>query len=236
MLFRSLKIRQTTDKPDQFLFTGLFAQIGRNGKVMNTNLENCDITLDSSGKYSAGTNATGGLAGMSYGVVANCSVSGTIEGIFGVGGLIGESGWGSRVEGCSVKVSVIGNASVGALVGSLHNALVTDCEAEGEVIAAKKTGGSVTPRGIGGFSGFMVMGTVRDCRSSVFVKTMISADWVGGFMGYNQGEIINCLYDKNKTANWEAVDVVYQDSLSDVRDIAENDPDVPDSPSQSESS
>jgi hypothetical protein len=53
------------------------------------------------------------------------------------------------------------------------------------------------------------------------VKTAVPANWVGGFMGYNQGEIIGCAYDKSRNANWEAVDVILYDAPSDVVDIAD---------------
>lgn len=217
---RNLKISRTMTDPEQKYNTGLFALIGQHGQVKNLRLEDCDISFVSGGELSLGGNATGGLAGMSYGTVMNCIVSGKVVGNYQVGGLIGLSGSGSTVDNCSVNVSVTGESEIGAFIGSLHDALITSCSASGEVTAVNLPGGYDRPRGIGGFSGFMVMGTVRDCQSSAYVKTADSSDWVGGFMGYNQGEITSCLYDGRKTAGWDPVDVEYQGAVSDVRDIS----------------
>lgn len=63
----------------------------------------------------------GGLAGSSYGAVSGFSFSGRVTGDYQVGGLLGVSGWGSSVDGCSVDASVPGVTDVGTFAGTAHN-------------------------------------------------------------------------------------------------------------------
>jgi hypothetical protein len=210
----------TADNPDIDYNIGFFSVIASNGVVTNLNLENCNISLTMVSAI-MGEKSTGGLAGQCYGSISNCTVTGTVTGGYDVGGFVGMAGWLSNITECRVNASVTGEAEVGAFAGSVNNSTIVKSYAEGEVIAVAGVSYE-NPRGIGGFAGFNVIGTIEECQSSVFVKTTMLSEWVGGFMGYNQGEISHCLYDIDKTSNWDAVDVKYGNSISDIKGVSKS--------------
>lgn len=211
------------ESPDAPLIGGFFSVIGPGGEVKNLTLENASVSTPVTVPPAAAEVATGLLAGRCMGQVSDCHVSGKVIGSYQTGGLAGiignyqdgdEASF-ARVTNCTAKVSVAGDSELGAFAGSLHGAILSDCKADGEVIALS---GQIygAPRAIGGFCGFSVEGRVENCEASVYVKTMLPAEWVGAFMGYNQGAIINSRYNLDKAPNWEPVDVIYQNATSEV--------------------
>ncbi|MDF3003703.1 MAG: hypothetical protein K0S22_175 [Oscillospiraceae bacterium] len=221
---RNLRITLTApEAPDAPLIGGFFSVIGPGGEVKNLTLESASVSTPVTVPPAAAEVATGLLAGRCMGQVSDCHVSGKVIGNYQTGGLAGKIGnyqngeeaSFARVTNCTVKVSVAGDSELGAFAGSLHGAILSGCKAEGEVIAVS---GQIygAPRAIGGFCGFSVEGSVENCEASVYVKTMVPAEWVGAFMGYNQGAIINSRYNLDKAPNWEPVDVIYQNAASEV--------------------
>ncbi len=217
---RNLSIQATAEDPEKGYNVGLFSVIASVGTVTNLSLENCTVSLTVPIQLMM-EQSCGGLAGQCYGTVTNCRVSGAVTGDYQVGGLVGVAAWLSKISECGVNVSVTGEAEIGAFAGSMHNCTISRCTAEGTVTAVSGTVYE-RPRGIGGFSGFNVIGTVENCQSSVFVKTTVPSEWVGGFMGYNQGQISRCLYDIDKTPNWDAVDVKYGNSTTDLKGVSKS--------------
>lgn len=221
---RNLSITLTSpDTPDAPLIGGFFSVIGPGGEVKNLTLENASVSTPVTVPPAAAEVATGLLAGRCMGQVSDCHVSGKVIGNYQTGGFAGiignyqngEEASFARVSNCTAKVNVAGDSELGGFAGSLHGAILSGCKAEGEVIAVS---GQIygAPRAIGGFCGFSVEGRVENCEASVYVKTMLPAEWVGAFMGYNQGVIINSRYNLDKAPNWEPVDVIYQNAISEV--------------------
>lgn len=178
-------------------FLGLFGMIGIGGVVENIGIEGCNI----SGDYSVG-----GLAGISYGSVSNCSANGNAAGVWYIGGLMGYNYNGSvtncsasghvtgrdagglvgrnysgSLSGCSASVTVEGTNDVGGLVGSNSNS-VSNCISSGTVTGERYVGGLVGNNFSGSLSGCSASGAVTGTGLDV-----------GGLVGYNyNGSVSNC--------------------------------------------
>ncbi|WMJ83494.1 GLUG motif-containing protein [Oscillospiraceae bacterium LTW-04] len=227
---RNVSITLTApESPDAPLVGGFFSVIGPGGEVQNLTLENASVSTPVTAPPAAGEVATGLLAGRCMGQVSDCHVSGKVVGYYKTGGFAGfignyqhgdEASF-ARVTNCTAKVSVAGDSELGGFAGSLHGAILSDCTVEGDVVAVS---GQIygAPRAIGGFCGFSVEGRVENCEASVYVKTMLPAEWVGAFMGYNQGAIINSRYNLDKAPYWEPVDVIYNNAISEVTAFSSN--------------
>ncbi|HWP51989.1 MAG TPA: hypothetical protein VN626_09880 [Clostridia bacterium] len=217
------------ENPEIPLFGGFFAVIGSGGEVRSLTLENASVGTPVTAPPAVAEVGTGLLAGNCMGQVSDCHVSGKVVGSYQTGGFAGaignyqrgdEAGF-ARVTRCTASVSVAGDSEIGGFAGNLHGAILTECKAEGEVLVVSSQIYDA-PRAIGGFCGFSVAGQVADCEASVYVKTMISAEWVGAFMGYNQGSITNSRYNLDKAPNWQPVDVIYQNAVSEVSAFSVN--------------
>lgn len=218
---RNLSVHLPSSNPQNRTNAGLFDTIHRYGQVRNLNLRNVDIIAPYESSYSAG-----GLAGTCFGSIDHCTVSGRVDGSYQVGGMVGVAGWNSVFTNCAADMNVLGDSEIGGFAGTAHYTHILDCTARGEVTAAYNDIYDC-PRGIGGFAGFSVEGTIENCTSLMQVKTNISSDWVGGFIGYNQGTITNCTYASDITANWEAVDVSYHKTPSDIKGVPASAIDLP---------
>lgn len=215
--------------PESPLIAGFFATIGEEGEVGNLTIKNAKVSTPLLEAPTASSVMTGLLAGCIEGDVTNCHVSGKVIGSFQTGGLAGSIGYCNidgkelfaKVTDCTANVSITGYSELGAFAGNLHGAFVSGCKAEGEVIAAagNLTG---TPRSIGGFCGLSLLGNIDDCEASVYVKTMMTAECVGAFMGYNEGSITNSRYNLDKAPNWNAVDEIFKGAVSEVTAFSEN--------------
>ncbi len=229
-VIRNLSLMLTApDTPDAPLTGGFFSVIGPGATVQNLTLEEASVRTPLTALPAAAEVATGLLAGRCMGQVLDCHVSGKVVGSYQTGGFAGvignyqngdEAAF-ARVSGCTARVSAAGDSELGGFAGSLHGAILSGCQAQGEVIAVS---GQIygAPRAIGGFCGFSVAGQVADCEASVYVKTELPADWVGAFMGYNQGSITNSRYNLDKAPYWEPVDVIYQNAVSEVTAFSAN--------------
>lgn len=129
----------------------------------------------------------GGLLGMSYGTVTNCSVSGTVSGSFYIGGLIGYAGAGT-ISNCTSTATVSGISNLGGLIGYTYDVSVSRCKAKGIVNTT-----SDSANWAGGFVGMNALSTISDCAATGQVSG-IGAD-MGGFCGTNgSGGLIERCY------------------------------------------
>ncbi|MFK5879101.1 MAG: T9SS type A sorting domain-containing protein [Flavobacteriaceae bacterium] len=153
--------------------------IGRkNGPVKNLGITNVNIT---------GKNSVGGLAGYAAGLVDNCSSSGTVTGIVGVGGLVGgipdTNNGSSTTSNSHSTCDVYGFQSVGGLAGS-NGDVVSNCYSTGIVTGG--TGGRT-----GGLIGFTWYATTSSCYSESAVTS--GGNNTGGLIGLNgSSNILNC--------------------------------------------
>jgi len=132
----------------------------------------------------------GGIAGGNEGYIHDCKVSGTIIGDVSVGGIVGMNYYEGTVTDCLATGEVAcQDYAVGGIVGS-NAGIIARCAGQAEV-----TGGDWA----GGFIGYSTAWSIIfDCYA---VGTVSGLESVGGFAGinfatyvvdYSDGEIYNC--------------------------------------------
>lgn len=126
-------------------YAGLFGYIDPEGTVKNVVLTEVNVTGDTN---------VGGVAGLSYGTIENCSVSGSVSGSNGsyAGGVVGHQIVGS-ITGCSSSAKVKGMNRVGGVVGATNSdATLTACYATGDVTVEYDGSGNACAGGVVGFN------------------------------------------------------------------------------------
>ncbi len=120
------------------------------------------------------------------GQIRNCSFSGTVAGIFNVGGICGLNS--GRVSSCSAYGHIEGNENVGGTIGQHSGAhgIIEDCTSFCEVIGIRRVGGCV------GYNA-----TYSTAAEGIIVNSCstgnVSGDtYVGGFTGYNTKRLEKC--------------------------------------------
>ena len=150
--------------------TGLFAGIGPGGVVKNLNIVNINVTEGG---------PTGGLAGEfdggQDGEIRNVSATGTVEGGFRTGGLVGRMSSGTITDSSS-SATVGGSNEIGGLVGRIDGGEIIRTYAEGDVGPAGESSGF----DVGGFVGELDDGNLTLCFATGNVE---GGDNVGGFAG-----------------------------------------------------
>ncbi len=191
---------------------GLFGIIpDTSSKIKNLHLVNVSIDSACSG---ADTSATGGIAGIMFGEIDNCSVTGSVAGgqsssfYSDTGGIVGVAH--GFVTNCFVGGSVTGGdstgnnrpSSTGGIVGRLEgpNAGVVGCSVEADVtggnIPASNAGGHSNAGGIAGLDYSGHTPNISNCYASGNVTAG------QGQAGSNAGGIVGLvsLLDASKTA------------------------------------
>lgn len=96
--------------------TGLFRYIESSGLVKN-------LTLKGSIEGDDEEECIGGLCGVNYGTIRNCTFQGTVKGRDTVGGLVGINESSGTILNCTAKGRVLGNYSTGGIVGINHGVI-----------------------------------------------------------------------------------------------------------------
>ncbi|WP_446897065.1 GLUG motif-containing protein [Clostridium sp. LBM24168] len=89
---------------------GIFRYIQNNGKVINLNVSG---TIQPSGSKQE----LGGIAGINYGEILNCSFSGSIVGSESVGGIAGVNERAGSIKGCRSSASITADRYTGGITG-----------------------------------------------------------------------------------------------------------------------
>ena len=176
-------------------YEGLFGYLGNfnNGAatVKNVVMEGIQITCNHRLGYA------GGGAGLSWGTIENCSVSGSVSGTVYVGGVVGVQIGGS-ITGCSSSATVKGTVDVGGVAGQTNSsATLTACYATGNVtieIAPKKNIAG------GGLVGMNAGSSLLACYATGNVTSTGSSTGyvhIGGFLGNNYANVMTACYWKN---------------------------------------
>ncbi len=160
---------------DTQAYIGLFYAVSENAIVKNLKLTNINIE---------GGQMVGGITGINYGLIQNCSVSGSAKGSNAVGGLVGSiyagDGILGTVERCSANCTVTASIfASGGLVGHNYGSISNSHSAGTVNSTSTQAGGLAYTQG----------GTVTNCYSI----TVIS-DKGAGFSG-GSGTITNCFWD-----------------------------------------
>lgn len=179
-------------------------------------------------KYSSvsGGSNTGGICGyIHYGIIENCSYSGTVTSTGNsIGGICGYAFNFSEVRKCSTSGSVTGVIRTGGIVGfSYSNTKIFECFSNATVrsnanlngnaggIAGALTSstlkccyflGSVTgPKRVGGIIGNNSYSSVTACYVvAPITSTVATPEYVNAVVGYSiGGEYVNCYYNYDTT-------------------------------------
>ena len=170
--------------------------IGQSKKLIDSSSSDVDVS---------GNERVGGIAGTSTGIVQYTSASGSVSGGVRSGGLVG-SGQGlvaySQSSGDASGTNYLGGL-VGSMSGDIENSFSTgkvkgkdyigglaglldgdsvNCYAKGEVEGENY---------VGGFAGYLF--TYSKIDNSFSIGNVVGVDqYLGGFVGYNYGDITNC--------------------------------------------
>lgn len=178
---------------------GFFRYIGENGVVQNLNLEeNVEVT--------GSQQNIGGIAGVNYGTISNCSFVGAVSGVESVGGIVGCNRQTGAVVSCSSNAVVLATNYTGGIAGT-NEGKIADCKSTGSVnieeldptvdlagmdVSALNLTRSVVNRndmgGIAGHSGGLITGCVNEGTVG-YKHTGYNA---GGIVGSQNGILLDC--------------------------------------------
>jgi len=152
--------------------------VGLFGYIDDARIHNLTI----SGVSIKGRNRVGGLCGQSEkGMIENCTVLGSIEGIEYIGGIGGVVT--GELRDCAVRSQVSGTRYVGGLAG-YSNAVITRCSSDLAVSGRSEY--------IGGLVGRVAGGTLSNSHSNSAVTVTEADSFIGGLAGENSGTISSC--------------------------------------------
>ena len=157
-------------------YQGLFGILEVSATVQDLTLTDVNIS---------GSTNVGGMAGMNYGILLNCAVSGDVTGTYNVGGVAGYI-YSGDVTNCYSAATVKGTSdNVGGVAGFVYNeSKVENCYATGNV---KSDGGCV-----GGVAGSCEADSVvQNCYATGDVEGDYN---VGGVVGAIDGSTVQYCY------------------------------------------
>lgn len=192
---------------DRTYAVGLFGWVGT-GEITNVKLVDVDIN---------GVNQIGGLAGtLNGGSISNSSVTGSVSGGWGVGGLLGRLVVDTAVVSNShftgtVSGTVEDRGRIGGLIGFSIGGAILNSSSSGEVVShlSDNTGGLIgdaerstitnshstanvisTGNNVGGLVGNNIVENPDTIISSFATGNVTGVDYVGGLVGYNEEDAI----------------------------------------------
>ena len=150
--------------------TGFFRYVGKNGLVE-------DLTLAGSIRTPASAKVTGSIAGINYGMIKNCTYSGTIKSDSETGGIVGVNESSGTVLNCVNNGEILGYYFTGGIAGKNYG-ILQDCTNKGTVNNTKEWVTEDDERTPDLLSG------LRDDQSSVKLQ---SGTDTGGIVGMSKG-------------------------------------------------
>jgi hypothetical protein len=163
------------------------------GSFVDSHYPICDYTVPRGFPYALPYSCTS-RPRMREGLIADCHVSGAIEGTAYVGGLVGDLGGGIVVQ-CSSTAEVIGtDRFVGGLIGHQVFGNVQNCFASGPI-----SGGSAYPGGLVGCIAWLSTSSpscnLRYCYSTGRISGNSSAGGLVGRADYPSIQVVSCFWD-----------------------------------------
>ena len=183
----------TVTTNDQFV--GLFGYLNRAGMVKNVVMEGIQITSN----HMFG--CTGGVVGYSWGIIENCSVSGSVSGTDCVGGVVGSQKAGSII-GCSSSATVKGKHYVGGVAGEKWGTM-TACYATGNVTLEIASPKNLSGGGVVGLNGGS---RVLACYATGNVTSTGSSTGnvhIGGLFGDSYTTVTACYWKNNQERGYK---------------------------------
>lgn len=179
---------------------GLFRYVGKAGKIKDLNVSG-KVELTGSGKNA------GGVVGVNYGIVENCSFDGTVSAGEAAGGIVGENKEDGIVMSCSASGSVKATNETGGICG-LNRGIIQKCTNSGTINdedlkttldlngvdlgTLNLTQNVVTRNDLGGIAG-RSYGTISECVNEGKIGYPHVGYNAGGIVGRQSGTVLNCV-------------------------------------------
>jgi len=162
-------------------YVGLFGVIGAGGLIKNLGLEDVNIL---------GSMSVGSIAGVNYGGISQCYVSGIVNATSHyVGGIVGGiDGANGNILDSYSTVNVYGN-NVGGIIGINYGGQVKNCYSTGLALGNGNNGG-ITSHNYGG-----------SILNSYSTGNVFGEGYVGGVVGYSYESSTNNVYFYNNRAS-----------------------------------
>ena len=170
-------------------YVALFKYLGNkevsNANVKNLHIENCNIL---------GSQNVAAIAGVNYGIIESCMVSGRIKGdsnlgSHGVGGISGKNKGTGRIRDCFLDIEIEGSFDVGGVSG---------IQEEGGVIEACLVLGKIKANDENGMAGgivgsFNAGNIIRNCV--VLLEEIRGIKYIGEIIGQFEDETLSGVYN-----------------------------------------
>ncbi|MCH5343233.1 MAG: hypothetical protein J1E64_04265 [Acetatifactor sp.] len=156
--------------------TGLFRYIEETGVVRN-------LKLLGTASGTEEEECIGGICGVNYGTIRNCSFQGVVSGRYKVGGIAGINESTGTISNCSVRGRITGYYMTGGIVGANYG-VVTSCKNYSKINNDSDWVEEDDEIGIGIFFSINVSDSDTDLYSGVDT---------GGISGYSNGVISRCV-------------------------------------------
>jgi phage shock protein A len=178
---------------------GLFRYVGRSGQIRDLNVSG-NITMTGSQEN------IGGIAGVNYGIISNCTYTGSIQGTTAVGAIVGCNKASGTITGCVGKALVQATDNTGGIAGS-NEGIISECKNEGSInvedtdmtldLDGVDLGtlnilqNVVNKNNMGGIAGIS-SGVISGCENTGTIGYPHTSYNVGGIVGGQNGKVIDC--------------------------------------------
>ena len=142
-----------------------------------------DLKVSGTVSPSGDGEVVGGIAGLNYGIVMNCSFIGTVSGKSSTGGIIGINGLTGQLHNCVSSGATFGEKATGGIAGA-NRGTVTACKNESYInIAGLDPAINVEDVSVSAFF---------DMAQLPSSETLNVTSDTGGIVGYSSGAVITC--------------------------------------------
>lgn len=158
--------------------TGVFGTIQNTGSVSNLNVQGVYAPNDDQSKL-------GGIAGLNYGTISNCTFDGRIDGKSEIGGIVGRNGRNGTISNCSGTGAITGTSSCGGIVG-YNEGSVLQCTNSMNVNITYQDSNMTVDQLSETIENILSTGDLNN-----YENLEINSD-TGGIAGYSSGVIASC--------------------------------------------
>ena len=152
---------------------GLFRYVQEGARIQNLTVRG-EIAPEGS------QDQVGGVAGVNYGRISNCSFAGKVSGNGEIGGIAGVNEETGEIRGCENSAAIVGNHSAGGITGN-NKGILNNCTNSGTV----NTSGTEVTYGLDDF-------TAENLEQINSTSNVAAHTDTGGIAGISSGKIYYC--------------------------------------------
>ena len=152
---------------------GLFRYVQEGARIQNLTVRG-EIAPEGS------QDQVGGVAGVNYGRISNCSFAGKVSGNGEIGGIAGVNEETGEIRGCENSATIVGNHSAGGITGN-NKGILNNCTNSGTV----NTSGAEVTYGLDDF-------TAENLEQINSTSNVAAHTDTGGIAGISSGKIYYC--------------------------------------------